>query len=895
MPKNNVGQFSFSSGEISPLLLGRADTAKYANGLATAENFIVTPQGALKRRPGFKYLGDPKSQDYGRVFAFRYSNTDTYILEFTDEKLRIWRSEELLESSANSYAISNVLGGPPTSLTITTAAHIYNGQTVDIFVEGVLGYFSINGYLGPATALSANNFNIAGLATSGELYSSGGTVYVLSGSPIEITTPYRTRNGATDIDLQQLYFAQSADVLYICHPYFAPRKLTRTQQFTWTLSTVDNIDGPYMPLDTRNITMTLSGVTDTATMTASSGTPFVVGDINEHVEYNEFGVWKLAKITAFTDSSNVTVDVIDNTLVDFDPNVILSPKATSSATTGTARSIDGTRIVGTSTLTAAIGAIRETIASGVDAKYRTSGALREGVDPSATLAVPAAISSTHAGTFSRNDHGKWVRITPRVWRQISWAATSTDISVTSGATATYMIGTPAPETLKVTNRTITATLTASSAVFASTDVGRHVRLNYSGIWIWCKISGYTSTTIVTVALYAEPPTNPVDNSQIMNHGRTNLWRLGSWSDTTGWPHCVTFHEQRLVYAATGREPHSIWASVSGDFDNFSPTEPDSSVLDDNGFGYTLAASEVNKVVWLQSATVLLIGTIGGEWQARASSSILEPITPTNISVTPQTTYGSIDYARPVKIGSSVLFIQRTGTKLIELSYSFELDSWVGRDLTLASDHILKGTAGTASAKELAWCAEPYNLLWVRISDGTLACLTYNKDQDVAGWTRHIYGNSELVQSICSQTAADNSTHRLYAITRRSAVSGLFTVARLSTDDTTYTDSHTGGGSFSYTSLIKTLPPEGGSMFGTGQGKMKRAARCGIRVYQTTSFKHGASSTPTTTESLPSATFTGDHAFTSEQGYTLEGGYYIANTTDAALNILAWLPQVTVNE
>jgi hypothetical protein len=77
--------------------------------------------------------------------------------------------------------------------------------------------------------------------------------------------------------------------------------------------------------------------------------------------------------------------------------------------------------------------------------------------------------------------------------------------------------------------------------------------------------------------------------------------------------------------------------------------------------------------------------------------------------------------------------------------------------------------------------------------------------------------------------------------------------------------------------------------------MKRAARCGIRVYQTTSFKHGASSTPTTTESLPSATFTGDHAFTSEQGYTLEGGYYIANTTDAALNILAWLPQVTVNE
>lgn len=946
MPKANPAQTNFSAGEVSPLLRGRVDTQKYANGAETVENYLITPQGPLRRRPGAKHLGDATaaSTSKARFYKFQFSNTDVCLIEFRDAAINIWRNEGVLYTSAAQYAVSNVQVIPtPTRTRVTTAAHAYNGQTKTIYVTGVIGFNSVNEYLGSATAPSGVAWDLATNPGVGS-YLSGGTVDVLSATPISVVSPY------DQYDLNLLYFAQSADVLYICHPYYQTRKLSRTSALAWTLTTVDNVDGPYMSIDPRNINMTLSAVTDTATMTGSSA-PFVAGDVNKYVEWNEGGNWKLAQITAYTSASVVTVNVIDNTLVDFDPNIVLSdkPGASDVARGGFAMRQSGVSL----TTPPATGnrpntsGFRTVIPSGVAPQYRTSGIVHEGIDPGATITDGANIVSSHAGTFTRNDVGKYMRTALRVWRQIT--GFTDDKTVTAGAILTYMAATPAADTITVASRSITATLTATPAAFVSTDVSRHVRLNYSGLWAWGKISAYTSTTAVTVTLYAEPPADPIDNAQIVNHGRTNIWRFGSWSDTTGWPKTITFHEQRLVFGGTRSEPQAIWFSRSGDFETFSPTEPDSSVLDDNGIGYSLASNEGNAITWLQSATVLLIGTTGGEWQARAASSIQEPITPTNISITPQTNYGSIDAHQPVKIGSSVIFIQRSGTKLVELSYSFELDSWVGRDLTVASEHILKGSAGTATAKELAWCVEPYNLLWVRISDGTLACLTYNKDQEVLAWHRHILGG-KVVQFITSLPAQDGTSNRLYLTVGSTATGNGQYLWRISFDDTALSDGYedvaltgattittaarfsgTAGidvnssrtawvGKFTdvagtvtlgvtsdvdyygwnYTATLKTLPPEGGSAFGTSQGKVKRMAKATIRVYQSSSFFHGPTSSTTIEKTFgpvgtPTNPFTGDTQFETNQTYDLENGYYITQSKSLPLNILAWFPQLNTYE
>jgi hypothetical protein len=75
-------------------------------------------------------------------------------------------------------------------------------------------------------------------------------------------------------DLFELQFRQSADVMWIVHPDYAPRKLSRTTAYSFDLSTIDFTTGPFLPRnDLKNdddITITPSAVTGEITLTASS-------------------------------------------------------------------------------------------------------------------------------------------------------------------------------------------------------------------------------------------------------------------------------------------------------------------------------------------------------------------------------------------------------------------------------------------------------------------------------------------------------------------------------------------------------------------------------------------------------------------------------------------------
>jgi len=44
------------SGELSPLLKGRIDLTQYYQGVQTAKNLVIVPQGGMKRRPGTEYV-----------------------------------------------------------------------------------------------------------------------------------------------------------------------------------------------------------------------------------------------------------------------------------------------------------------------------------------------------------------------------------------------------------------------------------------------------------------------------------------------------------------------------------------------------------------------------------------------------------------------------------------------------------------------------------------------------------------------------------------------------------------------------------------------------------------------------------------------------------------------
>jgi hypothetical protein len=80
-------QNNFSGGEISPLLHGRSDLQAYYKGCAKAENFIVTKEGTLRKRNGFRVLGESRWHDPSsvRLFAYSYDRTRSGVLVLARE------------------------------------------------------------------------------------------------------------------------------------------------------------------------------------------------------------------------------------------------------------------------------------------------------------------------------------------------------------------------------------------------------------------------------------------------------------------------------------------------------------------------------------------------------------------------------------------------------------------------------------------------------------------------------------------------------------------------------------------------------------------------------------------------------------------------------------------
>lgn len=103
-------------------------------------------------------------------------------------------------------------------------------------------------------------------------YANHGVVESAPATPLEVATPYTAADLITDIGTFALSFVQSGDILYICHPDFAPRKLSRTGPAAFSLSTLEPRGGPFQDIDPdETITVYASASTGTAqTLTASS-------------------------------------------------------------------------------------------------------------------------------------------------------------------------------------------------------------------------------------------------------------------------------------------------------------------------------------------------------------------------------------------------------------------------------------------------------------------------------------------------------------------------------------------------------------------------------------------------------------------------------------------------
>jgi hypothetical protein len=93
----------------------------------------------------------------------------------------------------------------------------------------------------------------------------------------EIEAPYLTA------DLFELKFKQSADVLYITHPDYETRKLSRLGNAAWKLEPIGIGTGPFRGQNIdAEAKIAADGTTGSVTLTATNGTPFVTGTTAGH-------------------------------------------------------------------------------------------------------------------------------------------------------------------------------------------------------------------------------------------------------------------------------------------------------------------------------------------------------------------------------------------------------------------------------------------------------------------------------------------------------------------------------------------------------------------------------------------------------------------------------------
>ena len=220
---------TFTAGEISPRLEGRANIEKYLEGLSILTNMIVQPHGGVTRRPGTEYLGEVKnSSNVTRLIPFEFKTSDTYALEFGNQYMRVFRNGlQVLSATKTISAITKANPG-----VLTSNSHGYsNGDEVYLENSGAMAELKSRNYL--VAGSSTNTFTLTDLygvainTTNFTTFNNG----VTTAKIYEVATPY------TSAQVNDVRFAQSADVMYIVHPSHAIRTLSRTDHNAWSFAT----------------------------------------------------------------------------------------------------------------------------------------------------------------------------------------------------------------------------------------------------------------------------------------------------------------------------------------------------------------------------------------------------------------------------------------------------------------------------------------------------------------------------------------------------------------------------------------------------------------------------------------------------------------------------------
>lgn len=352
MAKAAVQFLAFNRGEVSKLGLSRVDLSRMQLSAEIQENWMPRVLGSMMLRPGTGYIGltDNDGMSKARFLPFIRSLEETALLEFTDQKLRIWVDEVPVTVRVQAWAVTN--GGFGTDLTGWTDAD--EAGAVSAWATG--GYMSLIGTsFNSATRYQTITLPVAdigqpcqirivisrgtcrlrigstvgaqdyqeettlgqgthsiGFTPSGNFtvrFSSARTAECLIDSvsvevagALSLTTPYLVA------DLPLIRYDQSVDVVYLAAKGYSQRKIERRGDMSWSLVEYLPEDGPFNIINTTDIRITPSDIDGAITLTASrpTFTPESVGALYKLSSAGQKVILAASGEAQFTDYIRVT-------------------------------------------------------------------------------------------------------------------------------------------------------------------------------------------------------------------------------------------------------------------------------------------------------------------------------------------------------------------------------------------------------------------------------------------------------------------------------------------------------------------------------------------------------------------------------------------------------------
>lgn len=243
-----------------------------------------------------------------------------------------------------------------------------------------------------------------------------------------------------------------------------------------------------------------------------------------------------------------------------------------------------------------------------------------------------------------------------------------------------------------------------------------------------------------------------DNNIAPDFSRTPPIYENDFVGTGNYPGAVSYFEQRRVFAGTNNAPQSIWMTKSGTESNMSYGLP---IRDDDRIEFRVAAREANTIRHIVPLTQLLLMTGSAEWRVQSVNS--DAITPTSISVKPQSYVGASN-AQPVIVNNSMVYAASRGGHIRELGYNWQANGFITGDLSLRASHLFD----SYRIIDMALAKAPTPIVWMVNTQGRLLGLTYVPEQSVGAW--HWHDTDGKFESVATVSEGDDDV--VYCVIKR---------------------------------------------------------------------------------------------------------------------------------